>query len=51
MDHFLLFCPIAQELWSMVFCLFSILWVMTERVFELLALWQVKFGRQRNIDF
>ena len=27
MDHFLLFCPIAFELWTMTFCLFGLQWV------------------------
>ena len=48
-DHLLLHCPIAYELWSMVFCLFGIHWVMSYKVSELLASWQGKFGRHRNI--
>ena len=51
MDHLLLHCLIAYELWSMVFCLFVIHWVMPYKVIELLASWQGKFGRHRNIDF
>ena len=47
MDHFLLHCPIAYELWSMVFCLFGIHWVMPYKVSELLASWQGKFGRPK----
>ena len=43
-------CPIAYELWSIVFCLFGIHWVMPYKVSELLASWQGKFGRHRNID-
>ena len=31
----------------MVFCLFSIHWVMPYKVIELLASWQGKFGRQK----
>jgi len=50
-DHLLHHCPIAYELWSMVFCLFGIIhWVMPYHVRELLASWQGKFGRHRNID-
>ena len=45
MDHLLLYCPIAYELWSMVFCLFGIHWVMPYKVSEVLASWQGKFGR------
>ena len=31
-DHLLLHCPIAYELWSMVFCLFGMHWVMPYKV-------------------
>ena len=48
-DHLLLHCPIAYDLWSMVFCLFGIHWVMLYKVSEVLASWQGKFGRHRNI--
>ena len=34
----------------MVFCLFGIHWAMPYKVSELLASWQSKFGRHRNID-
>ena len=34
-DHLLLHCPIACELWSLVFCLFGIHWVMPQKVIEL----------------
>ena len=34
-DHFLLHSPIAYELWSLVFCLFGIHWIMPHRVIEL----------------
>ena len=50
-DHLLPHCPIAYEFWSIVFCLFGIHWVMPYKVIELLASWQGKFGRHRNIDF
>ena len=50
-NHLLLHCPIAYELWSMVFSLFGIHWVMPYKVIELLASWQGKFGRHWNIDF
>ena len=33
MDHLLLHCPIAMELWSMVFRIFGFHWVMLLRVF------------------
>ncbi len=36
-DHLLLHCAFASELWSMVFCLFGLQWVMPERVVDFLA--------------
>ena len=48
-DHVLLHCPTTYELWSMVFCLFGIYWVMPYKVSEVLSSWQGKFGRHRNI--
>ena len=47
-DHLLLYCPIAFELWSMVLTLFGIYWVMLKTVVELLACWQEKFGCHCN---
>lgn len=37
MDHLLLHCPTATELWSMVLWLFGVYWVMPKSVAELLA--------------
>ena len=34
-DHLLLHYPFAFEMWSMVFCLFGICWVMPQRVVDL----------------
>ena len=48
-DHLLLHCPIAYEMWSMVFCLFGICWVMPQRVVDLLYCWSCNFRRHRNI--
>ena len=50
-DHVLLHCPIACELWSLVFYLFGIHWVMPHKVIKLFESWQGKFGRHYNIDF
>ena len=47
-DHFLIHCPIAFDLCSMVFTLFGIHWVMPKTVVELVACRQGKFGRHRN---
>ena len=51
MDHLLLHCPLARELWSLVLCLFGLHWVMSLKVIELFEYWQGKFGRHHNIDF
>ena len=50
-DHLLLHWPIAYELWSLVFCLFGLHWVMPLKVVELFESWQGKFGWHRNIVF
>ena len=47
-DHLLIHCPFAFDLWSMVFTLFGIHWVMPKTVVELVACRQGKFGRHRN---
>ena len=47
-DHLLIYCTIAFDLWYMVFTLFGIHWVMPKIVGELLACWQGKFGRHQN---
>ena len=46
--HLFIHCPIAFDLWSMVFTLFGTHWVMPKTVVELLACRQGKFGRHRN---
>lgn len=48
-DYLLLHCPIAFEMWSMVFCLFGIHWVLPSQVKVLLASWQGSFGRHCNV--
>ena len=47
-NHLLPHCPIARELWRMVFTLFGVTWVMPKNVVELLASWPGKFRRHRN---
>ena len=51
LDHLLLHCPVAFELWSLVFCLFGLHWVMPHKVIQLFESRQGKFGQHRNIDF
>ena len=43
-DHLLLHCFIAWELWSLVFCLFGIQWVTSHTVLELFEAWQGNFA-------
>ena len=40
-DHLLLHCTIACEMWSLVFCLFGIHWVMPQKVLSCLSLGKV----------
>ena len=49
-DHLFLHCPVASELWDMVFGLFEVNWVMPLSVVGLFACWQGRFGRHRNGD-
>ena len=49
-DHLFLHCPVALELWDMVFGLFGVYWVMPMFVIGLLACWQGWFGHHRNGD-
>jgi hypothetical protein len=37
MDHLLLHCEVSRDLWSYIFSLFGIEWVMPRRVLELLT--------------
>ena len=44
-NHLLLHCPLAQDLWNLVFTLFGISWVMPRGVEDLFACW---FGIRGN---
>ena len=48
-DHLLLHCSMALELWSLVFGLFGVDWVMPGKVLHLWADWEIRFGDQRNM--
>ena len=43
-DHLLIHCLLASDLWSIVFTLFGIHWALPKTLVELLACWQGKFG-------
>lgn len=47
-NHLLLCCPVARELWCMVFTLFGVYLVMPRGVMELLSSWPGKFSKHRN---
>ena len=49
-DHLFLHCPVALELWNMVFGLFGVYQVMPLSVVGLFACWQGRFGHHRNGD-
>ena len=51
MDHLLLHCPTDYELWSLVFYLFGLHWVMPLKEVELFEFWQGNFRRHRYIVF
>ena len=38
-DHLLLHCSIAQEIWDLAFSMFGVCWVMPRRVMDLLHCW------------
>ena len=43
-NHLLLHCSLARDLWSTLFSLFGVAWVMPSGVVELLACWSDKFN-------
>lgn len=48
-DHLLMHCTLAREMWDFVFALFGIYWVMPRRVIDLLACWQGGFGHHQCV--
>ena len=47
-NHLLLHCPIAQELWNPILTLFGTLWVMPRGVEDLFACWSGKVGKSES---
>jgi hypothetical protein len=43
-DHLLLHCKLGSALWSSIFGLFGLAWVIPRRVRDLFACWRGKFG-------
>ena len=48
-DHLLLRCHVAKELWNMVFSLFGVHWVMPCHVVDLLASWSYECSRCKSL--
>jgi hypothetical protein len=44
-DHLLLHCRVAQEVWSMVFALFGVQWVMNPTIRDLFSGWSGSTSR------
>lgn len=49
MNHLLLHCPVAMELWNLLFCLFNVSWVMPRSIKELFLCWSLYKHRRRNL--
>jgi hypothetical protein len=49
-DHFLLHCDVARALWSVLFSLFDVTWVMNGRVIDLLACWKGQRGNKMVLE-
>ncbi len=47
---YLLHCPLARELWDILFCLVGITWVMPYSVIALLESWRGFIGTRRSRD-
>ena len=50
LNRLLLHCPIAYELWSMVWTQFGLLWFMPHSVTDLFSSWQGSFNGHQSID-
>jgi hypothetical protein len=48
MDHLFFHCALAREIWTMVFSLFGMHWVMLRRIVDVLACWKGRLGRHKN---
>jgi hypothetical protein len=49
-DHLFLHCEVVRDVWSSLFNLFGIDWVMPRRVIELLMSWRDQAGRRDILD-
>lgn len=51
MNHVLLHCLVSRGLWTYVFCILNISWVMPERVVDVLSCWKRKFDDPMTLQF
>jgi hypothetical protein len=49
-DHLLLHCEIAKELWSSLFNLLGVVWVMPRKVTEMLMSWRSQMGNRNALE-
>ncbi len=49
-DHLLLHYPVAYEMWTTIFSMFRVQWVMLSKVLALLACWQGQFRWHQSIE-
>ena len=47
-NHLLLHCSVAQELWLLIFSMFGTTWVMLRGVVDLLSCWSVRSGKSES---
>jgi hypothetical protein len=45
-DHLFLHCDVARDLWSAIFSLFGVTWVMPETVLDMLVCWRGQMGNR-----
>ena len=48
MYHLLMHCVVANELWSLVFSVFGVQWVVLTWVIDVLFGWKICFGQHRT---
>jgi hypothetical protein len=46
---FFIIVGVARDLWTFVFCLLGVSWVMQKSLFELLISWKGTFGKKRSL--
>jgi hypothetical protein len=49
-NHLLLHCEVARTLWSELFTLFGVKWVLNGRVLDLMACWKIQRGNKMVME-